>query len=106
LSVIVRTGGHGADGQAGVGLEELADALHLVVELAAVRGREPAERLHGDLELPARAALVPDSGDRSVDEEHGKVAGLATGQCAVGGPAGIEQRAGMGADRVGVEVRQ
>ncbi len=83
--------GHSADGQLGFAFEEVPNALHLVVELAALRGGESVERLHRDVECPAGAPLVPDPGDRPVDEQHRKVSGLATGgQRAFGGPAGEE----------------
>ena len=83
--------GHGADGQLGFAIEEFPDALHLVVELAALRGSEPVERLHRDVDCPAGAALMPDPGDRPVDEQHRKVSGLASGgQRTFGGPAGEE----------------
>ncbi len=83
--------GHSADGQLGFAFEEVPDALHLVVELAALRGGESVERLHRDVERPAGAALVPDSGDRPADEQHRKVSGLAAGdQRTFSGPAGEE----------------
>src|SRR5260370_13556248 len=99
--------GYSADGQVGFAIEEVPDALQLVVELAALRGGESVERLHSDVERPAGAALVPDPGDRPADEQHRKVSGLATGgQRAFGGPAGEEELARLAADRVGVEVGQ
>src|SRR5262245_18271148 len=99
----MRSCGHSADGQLGFAFEELPDALYLVVELAALRGGELVERLHRDVELPARAALVPDPGDYSMDEQHRKVPGLATGEGAFGGPAGKEYLAWLAAGRISVE---
>jgi hypothetical protein len=70
---------HGADGQPGFAIEEFADALHLVVELAALRGGESIERFHHDVECPSGAALMPDPGNDPFDEQHREVSGLATG---------------------------
>jgi hypothetical protein len=88
----------------GFAFEDFADALHLVVELAALGGGEGVEGFYRDIDPSAGAALVPDAGDGAVDEKHGKVAGLAAGQGAFSGAAGEEQLAGMAADDVGVEV--
>ncbi len=99
--------GHGANGQLGFAIEEFPDALHLVIELAALHGGELVERLHRDVEFPTGAALVPDPGDCPADEQHRKVSGLtARGQRAFGGPTREEQLARLAADRVGVEVGQ
>lgn len=70
------------------------------------RGAELVEWLHGDVEFAARAAQVPDPGNRPVDEQHREVSRLASGsQRAFGSPAGEEQLARLPAERVGIEVR-
>jgi hypothetical protein len=96
--------GHSANSQLGLAFEEFPYAFHLVVELTALRCRKLAERLYRDVEFPAGAALVPDSGDYAVDEQHGKVACLTPRQGALGGPAGEELRTWVAAYDVGVKV--
>src|SRR5918994_1659969 len=96
------TGSHRPDGQPRRGPEEMADAGHLVIEPALLRGRERIERLHRDVELPAGTALMPDTGDGRVDQQHREVAGLTAGHCTLGGPAWKEPFAWLKADRVGV----
>src|SRR5438876_2167490 len=99
--------GHSADGQLGLAFEDFPDAFHLLVEVAVLPGGEFVEWLHCDVEFSARAAQVPDPGDRPVDEQHREVSGLATGsQRTFGSPAGEEQLARLAADRVGIEVGQ
>ncbi len=87
------TYGHGAEGQPGRAVEELPDALHLVVELAALRGTEGSEQLHGDLDRAAGAALVPDPGDHPAHEQHRHVTCLTAGKRALGGHTGEDQLA-------------
>src|SRR5215472_10705454 len=83
--------GHSADGQPQLTFEEFPDTFYLLVEAAALRGGEFVEWLHSDVEFSARAAQVPDTGNRPVDEQHREVSGLATGsQRAFGRPAGEE----------------
>jgi hypothetical protein len=91
----------------GYAVKEGSDALHLIVEFAALHGGEAVERLYRDGESPAGAALVPDSGDYPVDKQHRKIARLATGtQGTCGGGTGEEQRTRLAAHHVGVEVGQ
>ena len=71
--------GHSADGQLWLAFEEFPDAFGLLAEIAALGGHEFGAWLHGDGEFAARAAQVPDPGNRPVDEQHREVAGLATG---------------------------
>lgn len=66
----------GADGQVRFALHDLADPVHLLVQLAPVAGGEVAERLHRDLDLAARSLLVPHTGDRSVDQQGREVSRL------------------------------
>src|SRR6266571_8466265 len=85
LSLCMGTRSHSADDQLRVPIEEFPDAFHLLAETAALGGGEILEWLHGDGEFSARAAQVPDPGNRAVDEQHREVSGLATGsQCAFG----------------------
>src|SRR5262245_6343572 len=102
----MRAYGHGADCQLGFAVEEFTDALYLVVERAALLGGEWVEGLHGDLDLPTGAALMPHASDCAVDQQHRKVASLAARQSTFGGPTGEEQLARVAADCVGVEVGQ
>ncbi|HEV7127896.1 MAG TPA: hypothetical protein VGN32_10690, partial [Ktedonobacterales bacterium] len=84
---------YGADGQARCTFEDRSDALYLGVERAAQRGGERVERFHSDVEVSARAALVPDPSDRPADEQHREVSSLAASQSALGGAAWEEQLA-------------
>src|SRR5689334_3817194 len=75
----------GADRQGRRGLQDRADQLDLVVELAALRRGQLAQRFDGDRDGPAGAALVPHPADHAIDEHHRVVAGLASrGQRAAG----------------------
>src|SRR5437763_207576 len=107
LNLCMAACGHSADDQLRLAFEEFPDAFYLLAELAALRGGQVVEWLHGDGEFSARAAQVPDPGNRPVDEQHREVSGLATGgQRAFGSSAGEEQLAWLAADRVGIEVGQ
>src|SRR5205085_11993320 len=79
--------GHGADGQPGAGLEDLADTLALAVEFAALPGGEGPQRLDGDVHPTARAPLVPQPGHHAVDQQDLEV----PWQHAVGRRSGVEQ---------------
>src|SRR5215470_19257469 len=94
---------HSADDQLGLAFEEFPDAFHLLTEIAALGSGEFAEWLHGDSEFSARAAQVPDAGNRPVDEQHREVSGLATeSQRAFDHPTKKKQLARLAADRVSV----
>ena len=93
------------DSQSGLSVEEGSHALYLPIEVAALFGSELIKRLHRDIKPAARAPLMPDSSDGSIDEEHRVVSRLPTrGQRALRGPPGKEQFARLAADGVGVEV--
>src|SRR3954466_2250033 len=85
-SLGVPADGDGADGQAWPGVDDLAEAGHLVVEIGALGGREAYEGLDGDVDAAARAPLVPQPGDHAVDQEDLEVAA----QHPAGGGTGIE----------------
>src|SRR5437764_13506867 len=93
------------DRQSGVSVEEGSHALHLLIEVAALFDSEWIKRLHRDIKPAARAPLMPNSSNGSIDEEHRIVSCLPTwGQRPLCGPPGKEPFARLAADDVGVEV--
>src|SRR5579863_111268 len=93
------------DRQSTVSAQEGSHALHLLIEVAALFGRELLKRLHRDIKPAASAPLMPNSSNGSLDEEHRIVSRLPTwSQSPLPGPPGKELFARLAADYVGVEV--
>ena len=95
-----------ADDELGTGIEDGADPLHLDLEGGELAPGESAQGLDGDGHAPAGAFLVPDATDLSVEQQYGKVPGLAPGQRAFRGPAREEAGPRLRPDLEGIEVRQ
>jgi hypothetical protein len=58
-------------------LQDLPDPLDLTLQFLMLISGEPAEWLNSHLNLPARATLVPDPGNRAVNEQGRIIARLA-----------------------------
>src|SRR5262245_3522774 len=95
---------HSADSQLGRAFKELPDPFHLLVKPATLCSGEYLQRLHRELDLPAGATLMPNPGDKPIDEQHRKVTGLAVGQRTGGGPPWKELLARVAAHHIGIEV--
>src|SRR3954452_22350266 len=97
-------GGHHAEDQLGRAFEDLPEPLRLVVELGALSAAELVQCLNCDIEPAACAAQVPDSRHCPADEQHRKVACLATGKCALRCRSRKDQRARMASYHIRIEV--
>lgn len=97
-----------ADSQSGLSVEEGSIALHLHIETAALSGCELLKRLHCDIKPTARAPLMPDPGNGSIDEEYRVVSRLPTGvsvRCAAS-PGKSSSRGWLGRHRAAQWTRR
>ncbi len=98
--------GDRGNGQPWFALQDLSDALHLVVEFSSLDDGECGQRFDRDVQPASGAAAVPDPRNGAVDEQYRKVAGLTTGERALRGRSGEESLTRVAANGVGVEVWQ